>query len=74
MPPIPHCHQSQFCQMPPFATSPETTSGVSAAKVVAIIAEPASHHETARPATKYSSSDSPPFFVNFSPIPIDSAK
>jgi hypothetical protein len=47
---------------------------VSAAKVVAIIAEPASHQGAERPATKYSSSDSPPFFVNQRPIPIDSAK
>ena len=67
-------HQSQLPATPCLATRPVTTSGVSAAKVVAIIAEPASHHETARPATKYSSSDSPPFFVNLRPIPIDSAK
>ena len=38
-------HQSQLPATPCVATRPVTTSGVSAAKVVAIIAEPASHHE-----------------------------
>ena len=37
---------------------PATTSGVSAAKVVATIEVPASHQGRARPETKYSSSDS----------------
>ncbi len=67
-------HQIQFPATPCAATRPVTTSGVSAAKVVAIIAAPASHHGTLRPATKYSSSDSPPFFVNARPIPIERAK
>ena len=42
-------HQSQLPATPCAATRPVTTSGVSAAKVVAIIAAPASHHGTARP-------------------------
>jgi hypothetical protein len=67
-------HQSQFPATPCAATRPVTTRGVSAANVVAIIAAPASHQGTARPATKYSESDSPPFFVNRIPTPIERAK
>ncbi len=47
-------HHSQFPATPFEATSPLTTSGVSAAKVVATIETPASHHGTLRPETKYS--------------------
>ena len=50
------------------------TRGVSAAKVVATIAAPASHHGTWRPDRKYSSRLSPPRFVKMKPITVDSAK
>ena len=56
MPLITQFHQSQLPATPCVATSPVTTSGVSAANVVATIAAPASHHGTWRPETKYSSS------------------
>ncbi len=52
MPLISMLHQSQLPAMPKLATSPVTASGVSAAKVVATIDVPASHHETFRPLTK----------------------
>jgi len=42
-------------EMPFLATSPATSSGVSAAKVVATIDVPANHHDTFRPDTKNSS-------------------
>ena len=45
-------HQSQLPATPYFATSPATTSGVSAAKVVATIEVPASHQGSDRPETK----------------------
>src|ERR1017187_7664352 len=67
-------HQSQLPATPFVATSPVTTSGVSAANVVATIAVPASHQGTCRPLRKYWSSDSPPRLVNQSPIPVLSAK
>src|SRR6478672_3753503 len=67
-------HHSQFPATPFEATMPVTTSGVSAAKVVATIDAPASHHDTCRPEMKYSLRLSPPFFVNASPIPADSTK
>jgi hypothetical protein len=47
-------HQSQFPAMPFRATSPVTTSGVSAANVVATMDVPASHHGTFRPERKNS--------------------
>ena len=47
-------HQSQLPAMPPFATMPVTASGVSAAKVVATIDVPASHHGILRPERKNS--------------------
>src|SRR5246127_5058416 len=51
-----HCdHQIQLPEIPCFATTPVTNSGVSAANVVATIDVPASHHETLRPETKNSS-------------------
>ena len=74
MPLITKFHQSQLPATPCAATRPVTTSGVSAANVVAIIAAPASHHGTARPATKYCSSDSPPRFVKATPTPIERTK
>ena len=45
-------HQSQLPATPYLATSPATASGVSAAKVVATIDVPASHHGSERPETK----------------------
>src|SRR5262249_42727064 len=47
-------HHSQLPAMPLRATIPVTASGVSAAKVVATIDVPASHHGTFRPERKYS--------------------
>jgi hypothetical protein len=47
-------HQSQLPAIPFLATRPVTTSGVSAAKVVATIDVPASHHGTLRPDRKNS--------------------
>ena len=67
-------HQSQLPATPFVATRPVTTSGVSAANVVATIAAPASHHGTCRPLRKYWSSDSPPRLVNQSPMPVERAK
>jgi hypothetical protein len=67
-------HHSQLPATPFVATSPVTTSGVSAANVVATIAAPASHHGTWRPDRKYSSRLSPPRFVKMKPMSVDSAK
>ena len=67
-------HHSQFPATPLVATSPVTTSGVSAANVVATIEAPASHHGTCRPERKYSLRLSPPFFVKAKPIPADRMK
>ena len=50
-------HHSQLPAMPYRATMPVTASGVSAAKVVATMLVPASHHETLRPPAKNSSTD-----------------
>ncbi len=47
-------HQSQLPATPFRATRPVTTSGVSAANVVATIEVPASHHGTLRPERKNS--------------------
>src|SRR2546428_361254 len=47
-------HHSQLPAMPYRATMPVTTSGVSAANVVATIDVPASHHGTSRPERKRS--------------------
>ena len=47
-------HHSQFPATPLRATRPVTTSGVSAANVVATIDVPASHQGTLRPDRKYS--------------------
>ena len=67
-------HHSQLPATPFAATSPVTTSGVSAAKVVATMLVPASHHGTWRPDRKYSSRLSPPRFVKMKPMSVDSAK
>ena len=48
-------HHSQFPAIPLAATIPVTASGVSAAKVVATMEVPASHHGTLRPERKNSS-------------------
>jgi hypothetical protein len=45
-------HQSQLPATPYLETRPATTSGVSAANVVATIEVPASHHGSERPDTK----------------------
>ena len=71
MPLISMFHHSQLPATPCADTSPVTTSGVSAANVVATIDAPASHHGTARPEMKYSLRLSPPFFVNANPMPAD---
>jgi hypothetical protein len=47
-------HHSQLPAMPQRATMPVTASGVSAAKVVATIEVPDSHHGTLRPDRKNS--------------------
>jgi hypothetical protein len=52
MPEGKNAHQIQFPAMPPVYTSPVTTSGVSAAKVVATIEVPVSHQEALLPETK----------------------
>src|SRR5712691_7132589 len=67
-------HQSQLPATPLVATSAATTSGVSAAKVVATIAVPASHHGTWRPERKYSSRLLPPRLVKKSPIAVQKRK
>ena len=59
MPLITMHHQSQLPAIPYLTVSPVTTSGVSAANVVATIEVPASHHGTARPDRKYSSDEAP---------------
>ncbi len=56
-------HHSQLPAMPLRATSPVTTSGVSAANVVATIEVPASHHGTLRPERKNSVVFDPAFFL-----------
>jgi hypothetical protein len=67
-------HQSQLPATPCAATIPVTTSGVSAANVVATIDAPASHQLTLRPERKYSFRLSPPRFVKSSPITVDIRK
>ena len=67
-------HQSQLPATPFAATRPVTTSGVSAANVVATIDAPASHHGTCRPERKYSFRLSPPRLVNAKPMPADRTK
>src|SRR5438876_7005113 len=74
MPLIARHHHSQFPATPFAATIPVTTSGVSAANVVATIDAPANHHGTCRPDRKYSLRLSPPFFVNAKPMPADRRK
>ena len=74
MPLITAFHHSQFPATPREATRPATTSGVSAANVVATIAAPASHHGTWRPDRKYSPRFSPPRFVKRSPMSVETTK
>ena len=54
MPLITRFHHSQLPAMPFLATRPVTSSGVSAAKVVATIDVPASHQGALRPERKNS--------------------
>src|SRR5262245_35054348 len=74
MPLINMFHQSQLPATPCDDTNPVTTSGVSAANVVATIDAPASHQGTARPEMKYSLRLSPPRFVKANPMPADRMK
>src|SRR5262245_66583159 len=67
-------HHNQLPATPCVATMPVTTSGVSAANVVATIDAPASHHGTWRPEMKYSLRLSPPLFVKANPMPADRMK
>src|SRR5256886_16125484 len=67
-------HHSQFPATPCDDTSPVTTSGVSAANVVATIDAPASHHGTCRPEMKYSLKLSPPRRVNAKPMAAERTK
>src|SRR6185312_13832920 len=74
MPEIAPFHHSQLPATPYLATSPATTRGVSAEKVVATMDVPASHHGRARPETKYSSSDLLALRVYASPIAAEATK
>src|ERR1041384_7279967 len=74
MPLIARHHHSQLPATPLVGTMPVTTTGGAAAKVVATIDAPASHHGTARPERKYSLRLSPPFFVNANPIAVERRK
>src|SRR5689334_6223453 len=67
-------HHSQFPATPCENTRPVTTSGVSAANVVATMDAPASHHGTWRPEMKYSLKLSPPRRVKAKPIPAERMK
>jgi hypothetical protein len=61
-------HQSQFPAIPFCATSSVTASGVSAEKVVATIAVPASHHGRFLPERKNSSVFFPARFEKYRAI------
>src|SRR5262245_25420196 len=74
MPLISMFHHSQLPATPCCDTRPVTTSGVSAANVVATIEAPASHHGTWRPEMKYSLRLSPPRLVKAKPMPADRRK
>ena len=74
MPLITKFHHSQLPATPFVATNPVTSSGVSAANVVATIDAPASHQGAARPERKYSLRLAPPRRVKYSPMPVDRAK
>ena len=74
MPLITKFHHSQLPATPLVATRPVTSSGVSAANVVATIDAPASHQGASRPERKYSVRLSPPRFVKYRPMTVDSAK
>ena len=63
-------HQSQLPATPCAATRPVTTSGVSAANVVATIEAPASHQARCGPTGSIRSRLSPPFFVKRRPMPV----
>src|SRR4029450_4639025 len=60
MPLITKFHHSQLPATPLVATRPVTTSGVSAAKVVATMAVAASHQGGRRPAREYQANAPPP--------------
>src|SRR3954470_9525910 len=67
-------HQIQLPAMPFRATRPATASGVSAAKVVATIDVPASHHGRLRPVRKNSFTLRPPRAEYHSPIAAEATK
>jgi hypothetical protein len=67
-------HQIQLPAMPLRATRPATASGVSAAKVVATIEVPASHHGRLRPVRKYSLTLRLPRFEYHRPTAADAMK
>src|SRR6266511_5861614 len=67
-------HQSQLPATPWATTRPVTTSGVSAANVVATMDAPASHQGTLLPDRKYSFRLSPPRLVNISPMAVERRK
>jgi len=60
-------HQYQFWEMPEVTTMPERASGVSAAKVVATMDVPRSHHVVPPPDLKYSSADFLPRLIHIIP-------
>src|SRR5262249_50756550 len=74
MPEMAPFHHSQFPATPYRATSPATTSGVSAEKVVATMDVPANHQGSARPETKYSVSEEPARRGETRPSPADTTK
>ena len=74
IPDMTELHQTQFPAMPCWTTKPVTASGVSAAKVVATIEMPASHHGTLRPERKNSPRLWPPRRAKASPMPRLTAK
>jgi hypothetical protein len=74
MPLITIDHHSQLPAMPYLTVSPVTTSGVSAANVVATMEVPASHQGMARPDRKYSSADVPARRENARAMATDTTK
>ncbi len=74
IPPTAKHHQSQFFQIPWSRTHPVTTSGVSAAKVVATIEVPVIHQGSDRPDRKNSSGLDPARREKYTPTPIASTE
>src|SRR5271165_1010168 len=74
IPDMTELHHTQFPAIPCWTTKPVTASGVSAAKVVATIEMPASHHGTLRPERKNSPRLAPPRRAKAIPMPRFTAK